>query len=229
MIAHRLVAIRRRILREWYKVDFVNQLRSQSKVLDVGCGNNSPKLFKTWRPDIYYVGIDVGDYNQDATSASFADEYIVTTASDFCFKIEGLAGQFDAVVSSHNLEHCLDPKGTLDAMLQALKIGGRRYLSFPCEQSVNFPSRRGTLNFYDDPSHRTVPDYREIIRTIEKHGFRIDFQSARYRPLYQFMWGLIYEPLSRIANRNMRGTWALYGFESIIWATKNSRSRNVFV
>ena len=46
-------------------------------MLDVGCGNNSPRIAKSIRPDIYYVGVDVGDYNQENGSIECADEYIV--------------------------------------------------------------------------------------------------------------------------------------------------------
>lgn len=67
-----------------------------------------------------------------------------------------------------------------------------------------------------------VPDFQKIVGAITGRGFKVEFQSARYRPPYQFMLGLLLEPISRLKKKVMRGTWALYGFEAIIWATRVS-------
>ena len=137
---------------------FLKSLRPGSQVLDVGCGNNSPLRAKRCAPDIHYTGLDVGDYNQRSDSIRSADRYILTTPSDFSATIEALAASFDAVVSSHNLEHCAEPARVMRAMCQALKPGGRMYLSFPSEASVTLPHRkRNTLNFFDDPTHTRPP------------------------------------------------------------------------
>jgi hypothetical protein len=58
------VARAKRRVNQKYKPDFILQLPRGAKVLDVGCGNNSAQSTKKLRPDIYYVGLDVGDYNQ---------------------------------------------------------------------------------------------------------------------------------------------------------------------
>jgi SAM-dependent methyltransferase len=202
------------------KDTFLRSLPPQPQVLDVGCGNNSPKLIKTWRPDCYYVGLDVGDYNQDVTPDSIADKYILSSPEGFAPAIEAMHENFNAVISSHNIEHCDDPDRTLKAMLNALKIGGRLYLSFPSEASVRFPSRVGTLNFYDDPTHRHVLNFKQTRETIEHAGFRIDVAIRRYRPLSHAIPGLLKEPLYAIQKRVSYQTWALYGFESINWATR---------
>lgn len=44
------------------KGGFLKTLPRGSTLLDVGCGNGSPYWFKANRPDLYYVGLDVGDY-----------------------------------------------------------------------------------------------------------------------------------------------------------------------
>ena len=128
---------------------------------------------------------------------------------------------FDAVVSSHNIEHCNDPANVLTAILHTVKPGGRIFLAFPCEESVHFPSRRGTLNFFDDPTHLVLPTYASILRKIEEEDFAIDVAVKRYRPVYHFLRGALVEPLSALQRRVMYGTWALYGFETIIWATRS--------
>jgi SAM-dependent methyltransferase len=202
------------------KESFVRSCPPNAHILDVGCGSRSPYYFKVWRPDLYYVGIDVADYNQDEESIRHADEYILVSPDEFNRRIADMARRFDAVVSLHNLEHCGEPDGTLQAMLAALKPGGHLFMSFPAEASVRFPHRRGTLNFYDDPTHKLVPDFARVCAKITEAGCRLDVAIKRYRPLRVFLRGLYNEPRSALRKELLTGTWQLYGFESIIWATR---------
>ena len=71
--------------------------------------------------------------------------------SNFVESILSISIKFDAVISSHNLEHCNDRYGALNAILDKLKDGGKIYLSFPSGKTINFPKRDGCLNYYDDP------------------------------------------------------------------------------
>lgn len=216
-LAYRLSAA----LRAHGRTSFIDALPPGSKVLDVGCGNRSPKRFKTQRPDIRYVGLDVSDYNQTAPE-QFADQYIVTTPDRFTAEIGKFENDVDAVVSAHNLEHCLHPDEVLEAMLAAVKPGGTIYLSFPCGASVNFPARRGCLNFYDDPSHRNVLDPEATRAAVRAAGFDITFSRNRYRPILPALIGFFFEPVSRLTKRQapLGCTWALYGFETVIWAKR---------
>ena len=97
-------------------------------------------------------------------------------------------------------------------MVAALKHGGWLYLSFPAEESVNFPSRAGTLNFRDDPTHDQMPRYRDVIAALEAQGMTIEFTRKRHRPPLLFLVGLFLEPISILTGRTMPGfvTWALY-------------------
>jgi SAM-dependent methyltransferase len=211
--------IRHRLYR-FHKVTFIERLDSGVRVLDVGCGNNSPLLFKTLRPDLIYTGLDICDYNQTVGSADYADKYIIAPPDVFANLVDSFCEKFDAVVSSHNLEHCESPDEVLKAMGRALKLNGKIFLSFPCEQSRSFPSRQGTLNFFDDSTHKKVPDFDEIISSLRSNGISIDMATRRCRPLPDFLIGLINEPMSALKKQVMHGTWALYGFESIIWGTR---------
>jgi SAM-dependent methyltransferase len=201
---------------------FFNTIAKNGKILDVGCGNGSPFLVKVQRPDVYYVGLDIGDYNQTPVSLSAADRYIITSPKEFAEEIARLPDSFDAVISAHNLEHCDEPDETLQAMLMSLKKGGRLYLSFPCEESVSFPSRN-PLNFFDDPTHKRPPEFDRTVNAIRSAGFNVDFAAKRYRPLTLFLLGLILEPFGYLLKRNMPAgsTWALYGFETVIWASRS--------
>lgn len=100
----------------WGKRTFFMKLENRDRVLDVGCGNNSPVMTKFFAPGIYYVGVDVGDYNNTSESLRVADEYHVFAPEYFADGINNLDGEFDAVISSHNIEHNNFPFKTLKAM-----------------------------------------------------------------------------------------------------------------
>lgn len=198
---------------------FLARLAPDASILDVGCGNDSSYNIKSCHPRFNYTGIDIGDYNQ--TKPRLADNYLLTTPESFAETIAGLPVSFDAVVSSHNLEHCNDRNETLKAMLKVIKPGGKLYLAFPCEASVSFPHRNRTLNYFDDHTHQgTPPKFDEVLQQICDSGFEIERGIKRYRPAALRAIGLLQEPIARARNDIMQGTWALYGFESIIWARK---------
>jgi SAM-dependent methyltransferase len=211
------------LLKRRGKAAFLRSIAPHSAVLDVGCGNDSPVRFKSVRPDVLYVGVDVGDYNHTASPTLVADDYVLTSPELFAQTIASFSGKFDVVVSAHNLEHCNEPDRVLQAMVVALTQGGRIYLAFPCEASVHFPRRTGgCLNFNDDGTHRVPPNFDSVRESLISQGMRIDFAARRYRPALLFSIGLLLEPLAALFARTMPGgtTWALYGFESIIWATR---------
>ena len=84
---------------------FLHFLRNKRiKFLDVGCGNNSPKLIKTALPLCHYTGIDIENYNQN--SNEFADIYILSESANFANLINSLKDKYDVILSSNNIEHC---------------------------------------------------------------------------------------------------------------------------
>lgn len=201
--------------RKW---GFITSLSECAKVLDVGCGNNSPYKTKRIRPDLYYYGLDVEDYYQDLKSKEVADEYRMSSPELFSEAIRSIPMKFDGVISNHNIEHCCYPIDTLDAMCEKVCQGGYLFLCFPCEESVSFPSRKGTLCFFDDKTHIWLPDYNQILRRIAKNGFVIKYTTRHYRPAIKVIIGKINNYFNKDSIR--LGIWELYGFESIVWAQK---------
>ncbi len=214
------VRLYRRIIFPHSKGEFLQSLAApKAEILDVGCGNNSPSHVKSILPDCIYTGIDVSDYNQ--TKPNVADSYILTSEECFAESISQMSNRFDAVMSSHNLEHCNQREETLLAMLRSIKLGGRLYLSCPSESSVNFPSRGGTLNYYDDKTHKDLPpSYTWLLETLKANGMRVIYSTPAHKPFIPHLIGWLKEPISRRKNKTDYYTWAYYGFQTIIWAEK---------
>jgi ubiquinone/menaquinone biosynthesis C-methylase UbiE len=209
-----------RLLHPRRKMAFIYSIPKSAKVLDVGCGNSSPLITKRARPDLRYTGLDVCDYEQRVPASDYSEEYVVVSPEKFAAEIVKRPNSYDAVICCHNLEHCTQQEQALIGMLRALRKNGTIFLAFPCADSIRFPSREGTLNFFDDQTHTTPPDYAWILDRLREEGFKITFARRRYRPWRLFMIGLLLEPMSRMKKKVIRGTWSLYGFESIIWAKK---------
>lgn len=203
------------------KQAFLSGLTEFSYLLDVGCGNNSVLGVKNILPNCKYVGIDIADYNQSTTALTAMDRYIIADPDFFAESIHEIETLFDAVICSHNLEHVNDPKAVLIAMISKIKPGGQIYLSFPTAESVNFPSRSGTLNYYDDETHNNCPpDLSNVIQILSDAGLIVSFKVARYQPPLLRLIGFLFEPISRLRKKVYMGTWELYGFETIIHAKK---------
>lgn len=199
---------------------FLNKFyRIGAVTLDVGCGNDAAFNIKSRFPNLYYIGIDIGEYN--LTKPNLADENIIVPSEVFHSEIKKIGNKIDIVISSHNLEHCNNTYETLISMLSVLNENGVIYLAFPCELSTRFPSRKVTLNYYDDKTHQhDPPNFNKVKQLIEENDFEIIFESNGYKPFILWLIGAIQEPISRFFGKNMQGTWAYYGFESIIWAKK---------
>ena len=110
--------VKLKILDKYSLRAFLHFLRNKRiKLLDVGCGNNSPKLIKTALPLCHYTGIDIENYNQG--SKELADNYILAESPNFANVINSLKDKYDVILSSHNIEHCENRNDVLKEFLIA--------------------------------------------------------------------------------------------------------------
>lgn len=201
------------------KISFLLKTASSSSLLDVGCGNNSVRLIKSINSSIVYTGVDIADYNLSDDSKALIDRYILADVNSFSEQIR-TAGNFDYILSSHNLEHCNNWEETLEAMCFSLKPGGRLFISTPTIKSAYFPSRRGTLNFHDDITHKSPIPCDAIIHKLESLGLAVEFSSSSYKPLIPRIIGWMQEQRSTRQSQVLKFTWAYWGFECVVWAKK---------
>jgi SAM-dependent methyltransferase len=203
-------------------------LPRSASVLDVGCGNRSASAIKRVRNDLKYFGLDIQDYMITDEDTSVMEAYVVCPPEQFAGGILSFRREFDLVLSSHNLEHCYEPDKVLEAMMQVVRPGGCLYLAFPSEASLRLPSRDGCLNFHDDPTHRNVLCYDQVIGDLLARNFKIVHAVRRNRGRMGLGWwiGAMQEPWSRFSGRVRSYTWYFWGFESVIIVKKERMARD---
>jgi 2-polyprenyl-3-methyl-5-hydroxy-6-metoxy-1,4-benzoquinol methylase len=199
---------------------FLSNLKKENiSVLDVGCGNRSSLFIKNIIPKSDIIGIDIQAYNQTAESKQQYARYLITPPENFDLTIRSMKESFDVVISNHNIEHCNNPSDTFRTMIDKLVNGGQLFIATPSIRSINFPSRDGTLNFYDDKTHIKPIDLMKLFRS-ESHRIQCIYYTESSRPFFWRIVGWFNEYFSDIKNKTMLGTWDYYGFEQIIWIKK---------
>ena len=190
-------------------------------VLDIGAGSHSASITKQWLPDCHYSGVDISkDYNNDEADFKAMDEFyqMDLTKLDFSTIPEN---RYDLIVMSHVIEHLPNGDQVIAGLLSKLKKGGIIYLEFPSAKSVDFPSKRETLNFYDDPTHCRIFSVKEVSELLTKNNFSILSAGTRRQMINIFLMPLkiVYQTLTK---GYVRGGvyWDYYGFAEYVLARK---------
>ncbi len=205
-----------------YKYKFVKFINSKHAIiLEVGIGNNSPRIFKHLYPSYTYHGIDKDLlYNLDNVSISKVDKF---------FKIDLQKSElneipdcyYDFIIVAHVIEHLNNGLRVIEKLCNKVKRGGYLYIEFPREESKKFPSMRGTLNFYDDPTHKNTYPLNEVLNIISSYNFNIIKRGVKRDKLR--IIGLPFMIIkSKLQLGYIRGStfWDILGFANYILAQK---------
>ncbi len=190
-------------------------------VLDVGAGSHSATITKHWLPECNYTGIDIpGSYNNDETDFKAMDEFIAMDLTQLEFeKIP--ENKFDMIVMSHVIEHLRNGDKVIAGLISKLKKNGIIYLEFPSERSVNFPSKKETLNFYDDPTHCRIFSVKEVSKILVENKLNILSSGVRrqFMNIFLMPFKIVYQTLTK---GYVRGGvyWDYYGFAEYVCARK---------
>jgi len=161
---------------------FLKTLRRHASVLDVGAGDGVLHVFKKWihppREDLRlyaysmkeepgfnsYDGFEIGVWPQG--KPIFNDL------------------KFDAIFSSHFIEHIDDPLGFIVWQVSRLAQGGRIYCEWPSSHTSELPTVKEfqkrdiplvISNFKDDHTHnKEIPNRNAIVSKLEESGLVID-------------------------------------------------------
>ena len=87
------------------------------KILDIGCGNNSPEITKYWFPNSIYHGIDITE--PSSLQKNFIDKlYIMDLeSSDLNYEIKD---EYDVIILSHVIEHINNGEEIVDICCKKL-------------------------------------------------------------------------------------------------------------
>jgi ubiquinone/menaquinone biosynthesis C-methylase UbiE len=196
-------------------------LNNEPMILDVGAGSHSASITKKWLPKCHYTGIDISkSYNNDDADFKAMDEFIEMDLTKLEFDAIP-ENKYDMIVMSHVIEHLHNGDKVIAGMLPKLKKGGIIYLEFPSERSVHFPSKRETLNFYDDPTHCRIFTVKEISELMTQNHLSILSAGTRRQLINIILmpFKIVYQSITK---GYVRGGvyWDLYGFADYVVAKK---------
>lgn len=197
--------------------------RTDLKILDIGSGSHSSSITKKWWPDCHYTGVD-RDVNYDNTpeDISAMDEFIQLDLTELDYK-KIPDNSFDVIIMSHVIEHLHNGDQVLPLLFKKLKKGGLFYIEFPCEASASFPSKRETLNFFDDDTHVRIYSIKEVANIFMQENFMVK-AAGKNRSWVNIALMPIKIPLQLLTKGYVRGGvyWDWYGFADYLVAEKKS-------
>lgn len=194
------------------------------KLLDVGCGNHSASRTKKYYPNCIYYGLDRDkNYNNDVADFKAMEKFYEVDLSCNLSKLGALPNNFfDCIILSHVIEHLINGQDIILHLLSKLKKDGIIYIEFPSQRSLYLPSMKGTLNFYDDLTHKKTYQIKEIENllinkdlSIIESGTRRSIKKIFFLPMY-LLGSLI--NLGYISGHIF---WDTLGFANYIIAQKN--------
>jgi SAM-dependent methyltransferase len=176
---HRLAVLRRRLPRGRAAV-----------VLDVGCGNHSPRITKRCWPGCVYHGLDNRSMNRDAEDERLMDRFFGLDLRQPGALATVPDRAYDVVICSHVLEHLEAPTAIVADLAAKVAPDGVLYLEVPSRRSLRLPRAekgwfgvRGCLHFADDDTHRTLVDLRDLAPLLRRAGLTPD--PVRTRRLWR--------------------------------------------
>jgi SAM-dependent methyltransferase len=169
--------------KSWYYVDHKNEfdlavpfLAKGNNVLEVGSGKgNFARFLQNLGMSLAYTGLD---FSQEARrmAASYGIDIRVQSVQDYA---KDHAGTHDVVCAFQVLEHVVEIRSFLDAMVSALKPGGILLIAVPSEDSYISQSNNLALNL--PPHHISRYTDRWFQHAAQILG--MELESVQHDPL----------------------------------------------
>lgn len=197
------------------------KFKASINYLDVGCGSHSPTITKKRFPNCSYTGVDIDPYYNNTEEDIAAIDHLVQTDLTKLDLDELPENHYDVIVMSHVIEHLENGDKVIEVLLTKLKSGGVIYIEFPSPHSVDLPSKKETLNFYDDPTHVRIYSIGEVSELLQKSGLSV-IASGLVRDWFKIALMPIKIPLQKIQLGYVKGGvyWDWYGFASFVTGVK---------
>jgi SAM-dependent methyltransferase len=171
---------------------FMKTLPAGASLLDVGAGDGGYEVFRRWpapaRPDIklFAYSLDKG--------TNF-DKYDSYELGNWDLARPAFGGmKFDAIYSSHFIEHINERDAFFSWCASRLNPGGRIYVEWPSDASLRCPTMkelagvgfgRLTGNFYDDLSHTDLPATEYVLDQMKLNGLTVDAWAVVHMPVFE--------------------------------------------
>lgn len=190
-------------------------------LLDIGAGNGSPSTTKHFFPLCEYHGVDRENYENSQADFDVMTAYYQLDLTELQFDVIP-DGYFDVIVMAHVIEHLHNGDEVIALLLSKLKPGGMIYIEYPGVRSTKLPSMRGTLNFYDDPTHVRLYSVSEVSRIVEAGGCRVVRAGTRrhWPVILLFPFALMHQTL-KYGYVPGGVFWDLLGFAEFVVAQKS--------
>ncbi len=193
------------------------------RILDIGCGNNSPSTTKRWFPGCNYSGADIEQYNNNADDIAAMDAFY-PLGSDGSGYSAIPDSSYDFIILHHVVEHMPAPVPILTTICSKLKPGGYIWIAFPSLRSLSLPSAEGTLQFCDDATHVYVPEIREVSNVLLANGVKV-LHAGRSRAFIREVLGAVLLPLALLRKLitgkfSSKGLWYILGFEDHVFGQR---------
>lgn len=206
------------------KFSILLKLDKHSFILDIGCGNHSPILIKSILPNSNYTGIDIDYYNLDENDKLAADNLFIFPKESFFESIESIDNKFDLILVTHLIEHLDNPNLLFRAASKLLKTNGMLLITTPNINTINFPSSKGTLNYYDDKTHVDMPIlFNHVYDYCKSNNLIISKYKLGSTSFFSKIIGIPFELIRKVLRKNIFTTWSYWGFEDIYIIKLNTK------
>ncbi|HEV8504297.1 MAG TPA: class I SAM-dependent methyltransferase [Chitinophagaceae bacterium] len=196
--------------------------RKKFSLLDVGAGNHSASKTKKLFPQCDYYGIDLDrHFNNDEND--FAVMKVFYEMDLTLLKFNNIPDDhFDFIRMTHIIEHLHNGDEVIKNLLPKLKREGFIYIEYPGQKSTTLPSMKGTLNFYDDPTHVRIYSVKELTELLTTNNCSMISSGTRRN------WVFLLAMPFRIIGSLLKGKrpqanifWDILGFAEFVYAKKN--------
>src|SRR5580698_837603 len=200
---------------------------SSPRILDIGCGNNSPSTTKHWFKNCHYSGADIQQYNMNERDLSVMDDFypLGEDGSGYDAIPEN---SFDFIVLNHVVEHMPDPLPIIAKVCSKLKAGGFIWIAFPSPRSLSLPSAEGSLHFCDDPTHIYMHDIKEVSNILLANNVKV-VHAGRSKDAVRMLLGIALIPIA-ISRKLLtgrfsgQGLWYILGFEDHVFGQRRGKT-----
>ncbi len=154
---------------------FAKNLPAGASICDLGCGHAELlHRFKELGFD-NVIGVDPDPSSRECAAAAGINVLPGTAEAP---PPELTSRQFDLVIMTHSLEHCLDPDAALRNAYRLTRDGGFFYSEVPNSGCVHFETLTVCSETFDAPRHLWFFTAEGLRRAVEKQGYA--FESWRF-------------------------------------------------